>query len=362
AEERAARVKQMITDDAHTPFHLAEGPMVRVQLLKLTSDSWQLIFTSHHIVCDGWSTNVLLDELAKAYNAQNRGTTAELPVPMSFVAYAKSQSEFLNGPEGAEVEKYWLKQFEKPAPLLDLPTDRPRPSVKEYKGATYRWKIDADTYNNLKKLGAKQKCTLFVTLLSAFQILLSRLSGQDDIVIGVPTAGQSLLDDAVLVGHCVNFIPLRGDLTGNPTAAGFLTQMKKTVLDGYDHQNYTYGRLIRKLTLQRDPSRLPLMEIQFNLERVGDDLAFDGLKVEVDPNPKSFVNFEIFLNIVESKDGLTLDCDYNTGLFDEVTIGHWLSHYQALLEGMISGVDRPISRLPLLSEGDRRLLSQWNTT
>ena len=281
---------------------------------------------------------------------------------MSFAAYSKSQTEFLNGREGAEIEKYWLKQFEKPAPLLDLPIDRPRPTVKEYKGATYRRKIDAATYNDLKKLGAKQKCTLFVTLLSGFQMLLCRLSGQDDIVVGIPTAGQSLIDDAVLVGHCVNFIPLRGDLTGNPTASEFLNQMKKTILDGYDHQNYTYGRLVRKLALQRDPSRLPLMEIQFNLERVGDDLSFDELKVDVDPNPKSFVNFDIFLNIVESKNGLTLDCDYNTGLFDETTIGRWLGHYQAILEGMISGVERPISQIPLLAEGDRRELAEWNAT
>jgi amino acid adenylation domain-containing protein len=360
--EREARVRQIINDDAHNVFSLCNGPLVRAQLLKMEEQHHLLIFTSHHIVCDGWSTNVLLDELAKAYNAENRGTTAELPIPMSFVAYAKSQSEFLNGPEGAEVEKYWLKQFEKPAPLLDLPIDRPRPAVKEYKGATYRWKIDASTYSDLKKLGAKQKCTLFVTLLSAFQILLGRLSGQDDIVVGVPTAGQSLVDDAVLVGHCVNFIPLRGSLTGNPTTAGFLNQMKKTVLDGYDHQNYTYGRLVRKLALQRDPSRLPLMEIQFNLERVGDDLAFDGLKVDVDPNPKSFVNFDIFLNIVESKNGLTLDCDYNTGLFDEATIGRWLGHYQTVLEGLISEVDRPISKLPLLAEGEHRQLAGWNAT
>jgi amino acid adenylation domain-containing protein len=360
--EREARVRQIINDDAHNVFSLCNGPLVRAQLLKMEEQHHLLIFTSHHIVCDGWSTNVLLDELAKAYNAKNHGATAELPVPMSFVSYAKSQLEFLNGPEGAEVEKYWLKQFEKPAPLLDLPTDRPRPAVKEYKGATYRWKIGASTYNNLKKLGAKQKCTLFVTLLSGFQILLSRLSGQDDIVVGVPTAGQSLLDEAVLVGHCVNFIPLRGSLTGNPTAADFLNQMKKTVLDGYDHQNYTYGRLVRKLALQRDPSRLPLMEIQFNLERVGDDLAFEELKVDVDPNPKSFVNFDIFLNVVESKNGLTLDCDYNTGLFDEATIGRWLGHYQTVLEGMISEVDWPISKLPLLAESEHRQLAEWNAT
>src|SRR5258707_6531396 len=163
----------------------------------------------------------------------------------------------------------------------------------------------------MRSFGASKTCSLFVTLLAGCQILLSRLSGENDIVVGVPTAGQSLVDDAVLVGHCVNFIPLRGRLSGNPTGAEFLAQMKQTVLTGYEHQNYTYGRLVRKLALQRDPSRLPLTEIQFNLERVGDDLTFEGLKVDVDPNPKSFVNFDIFLNIVESKNGLTLDCDYN---------------------------------------------------
>jgi non-ribosomal peptide synthetase component F len=112
--------------------------------------------------------------------------------------------------------------------------------------------------------------------------------------------------------------------------------MKQTVLAGYEHQNYTYGRLVRKLALQRDPSRLPLTEVQFNLERVGGALGFDGLESEIDPNPKSFVNFDIFLNIMESKDGLTLDCDYNTGLFDEETVGRWLEHYKMLLEGMVA--------------------------
>src|SRR5208283_4674443 len=144
AEERAARVKQMITDDAHTPFHLAEGPMVRVQLLKLTSDSWQLIFTSHHIVCDGWSTNVLLDELSKIYNALNAGTSWSLPAAMSFATYAKSQREFLDGPEGAKTEQFWLDQFREAPPLIDLPTDRPRPGIREFKGATYRTRIGAD--------------------------------------------------------------------------------------------------------------------------------------------------------------------------------------------------------------------------
>ncbi|MGB6629861.1 MAG: amino acid adenylation domain-containing protein, partial [Terriglobales bacterium] len=367
AAERDARWKQIIRDDAHTHFRLTEGPMVRAQVVKMEPGYARLVFTAHHIVCDGWSTNVLLDELPKIYNALNRGESSTiasiLPAPMSFATYSKSQSEFLNGPEGATVEKFWLDQFRQPAPLLDLPTDRPRPAVKEFKGATYRARIGADTYNAIKKLGAKQKCTLFVTLLSGFQILLSRLSGQDDIVVGIPTAGQSLLEDAVLVGHCVNFIPLRGKPVADSTAAQFLAQMKETVLAGYDHQNYTYGRLVRKLQIPRDPSRLPLTEVQFNLERVGGDMTFDGFQAEADPNPKSFVNFDIFLNVVESKDGLMLDCDYNTGLFDESTIARWLSHYETLLLGMVENADQSISRLPLLNQADRRQLAiDWNQT
>ena len=361
--EREARLQQIISNDAHTPFRLSAGPLVRAQLVKMELRHMLLIFTSHHIVCDGWLTNVLLDELCKIYNALSRGVAWDLPEPMSFAAFAKLQKEFLDSPEGLRIENYWLEQFRQPAPFLNLPTDRPRPSVKEFKGATYRRRIGAASYNSIKKLGAKRKCTLFVTLLSGFQILLSRLSGQDDIVVGIPTAGQSLLDDAVLVGHCVNFIPLRVRAGGTLTAAEFLTQTKQTVLDGYDHQNYTYGRLVRKLALQRDPSRLPLTEVQFNLERVGEDLHFDGFQAEVDPNPKSFVNFDIFLNIVESKDGLVLDCDYNTGLFQEETIARWLGHYEVLLEAMVTDANQPISKLPLLSEAaHKQLLIGWNAT
>jgi amino acid adenylation domain-containing protein len=363
AVDRGDHLRQIYKDDSHTPFRLAEGPLVRAQLVRMEPQYQLLVFTSHHIVCDGWSTNVLLDELSKVYNALLRGESSNLPIPMSFATYSRLQSEFLNGPEGAKVEKFWLEQFQQPAPVLDLPTDRPRPAIREFKGATYRMKIGTDVYQAVKKFGAKQRCTLFVTLLSGFQILLSRLSGQDDITVGIPTAGQSLLDDAVLVGHCVNFIPLRGRLAGNPIASQFLAQMKQSVLAGYEHQNYTYGRLIRKLQLQRDPSRLPLTEIQFNLERVGEGLAFDGFQAEVDPNPKSFVNFDIFLNIVESKDGLVLDCDYNIGLFDDETIARWLSHYETLLLGLVENVERPVSHLPLLNEADRKQQAvDWNTT
>ena len=360
---REAKLAEIVSLDAHTPFKLAEGPLIRAQLISISPEHHLLIFTSHHIVCDGWSTNVLLDELARAYAAILKGAAADLPPAMSFADYARSQKLFFEGPEGAENEKYWLEQFREPSPLLDLPTDRSRPAVKEFCGATYRKRIGADAYNNIKRMGARQKCTLFVTLLGGFQALLSRLSGQEDIVVGIPSAGQSLVEDASLVGHCVNFLPLRARAKGDLPASEFLAQVRQTLLAAYDHQNYTYGRLVRKLNIQRDPSRLPLTEVQFNLEKVGEGLRFEGFEAGVDPNPKSFVNFDIFLNIVESKDGLTLDCDYNTGLYDEATIARWMDHYEALLEGMVADANQPLANLPLLNAASRgQMVEDWNAT
>ena len=363
ASHRSARLQQMIVEDAHKPFKLDQGPLVRVQLVKMEPGYALLVFSSHHIVCDGWSTNVLLDEIAKLYNALNKHEGYNLPTAVSFAAYARSQENFFSAADGAENEKFWVEQFREKVPPLELPTDRPRPAVKEFKGATYRTRISANVYDNIKRAGARQKCTLFVTLLAGLQLLLSRLTGQDDIVIGIPAAGQSLVEAGVLVGHCVNFLPLRGRTTGDPTTAEYLAQVRQSLLAAYDHQNYTYGRLVRKLTIPRDPSRLPLTEVQFNLERVGEGLQFDGLDVDVDSNPKSFVNFDIFLNVVESKDGLVLDCDYNTGLYNESTIARWLAHYQTLLEGMVAEVKRPVSTLPLLNAADRQqMLGDWNAT
>ncbi len=360
---RQERLQQIIEKDAYTPFKLAQGPLVRAQFVKMEPRYQLVIFTSHHIVCDGWSTNILVDEIARTYNALNKGVACDLPKPMSFATYARSQADFFNSPEGSANEEYWVEQFRKPVPPLELPTDRPRPPVKEFAGATHRKKIGAEAYSAIKRGGAKQKCTLFVTLLSGLQLLLSRLTGQDDIVVGIPSAGQSLLDDGALVGHCVNFLPLRGFTTGDPTAAAYLAQTRQTLLEAYDHQNYTYGRLVRRLSLQRDPSRLPLTEVQFNLEKVGAGLQFDGFEPEVDPNPKSFVNFDIFLNVIESKDGLIVDCDYNKGLFDEATIARWLSHYETLLLGMVTGVDLHVSRLPLLTEVEReQIIVDCNAT
>ena len=364
-DQRATNLDQLLRADARQPFDLAQGPLVRVKLIKLEPDLHTLLLTTHHIVCDGWSTNVLLGELAELYTAHSTGIPCKLPSAMAFREYALVQASWRHTAEHSDTESWWAQKFAQPASPLELPTDRPRNSVKSFLGDTVRRTIDPALYQRLKRFGAQQGCTLFATLLAGFKALLHRLSGQDDMIVGIPAAGQSLLDTEALVGHCVNFLPLRTSFAENPFVATLLTQVRGTLLDAYEHQNYTYGSLIRRLGLRRDPSRLPLVEVQFNLERVssGDQLRFAGLNVEVDACPKSFVNFDLFLNVVESEAGLVLDCDYNRQLFDSTTIERWLGHLQTLLEGMIADPRQEISALPLLSDTERQHLTvEWNNT
>jgi amino acid adenylation domain-containing protein len=326
-----------------------------MSLLRFAPQDHALVFTAHHAVCDGWSINVLLDELSKTYTARVAGSTPVLDPLMPFSAYAKAQEAHFASIEGASVEAYWTSKFEILPPLLDLPLDHARPAMKSFEGATYTKKIALQALKDIKKAGAQQKCTLFVTLLSGFSALLSRLSSQDDIVIGVPAAGQSLVEDKTLVGHCVNFVPMRTLPAEGISTAQLFEQVRKTVFDAYDHQNYTFGRLVRKLAIPRNASRLPLLEVQFNLEKIGGDLNFSGLKAEVDPNPKSFVNFDLFVNAVESADGLTLHVDYNTNLIDEETVARWMECYEALLKGLTGDASQPLARLPLLTDSERDL-------
>jgi amino acid adenylation domain-containing protein len=357
AAAQKAKFDAFLKDDAHLPFDLAAGPMYRMTLVKLANDSHSFVFTAHHVVCDGWSINVMLDELAKTYSAKVEGKTAQLDPLMSFATYANDQEAHFTGAEGEKNEAFWLKQFEVLPPLLDLPLDHPRPAMKSFPGATYRKKIGAAALKDIKRAGAQQKCTLFATMLAGFTALLGRLSGQEDIVVGVPAAGQSLVEDKVLVGHCVNFVPIRGITHEEITTAQFLQQMRANIFDAYDHQNYTFGRLVRKLAIPRDASRLPLLEVQFNLEKVGGNLAFAGLAAEVDPNPKSFVNFDVFINAVEGLDGVTLHVDYNTTLIDEATIARWMDCYETLLMGLTGDASKPLALLPILTAQERELVS-----
>ncbi|TYL92032.1 amino acid adenylation domain-containing protein [Bradyrhizobium rifense] len=347
---REAECERILAADARLPFDLVNGPLIRAEVLRLGETYHKLMVTSHHIVCDGWSTNVLVDELATLYSAKVERSKPELSAPARFSEYARTQFELQSSSEHANVEAYWLDQFRKLPEPLALPTDRPRTSVKTHAGATARSHIDAETYRRIKQLGAKNGCTLFATLLAGFSVLLHRLSSQSDVVVGIPAAGQALFDGGSLVGHCVNFLPLRTQIDPSASFAQALNSTKRALLDAYDHQAYTYGTLVRELGITRDPARTPLMDAQFNLERLGAGARFVGLEAEVEPNPKASVILDIFFNVIESDRGLMIDCDYNSDLFDEGTISQWMKYYETLLVDAVVNSEQSVDDLALMTE------------
>ena len=343
----AAAVARIVGADAETAFDLWNGPLVRAALLRVAQERHVLVLTAHHIVCDGWSINIILTELAALYRAASTGQAAELAPAPRFSDYAIDQAA--TAADRAEDLRYWTNVFSDPPALPDLPVDRPRPAQRSYAGATYSTTVDADLSSALKKTGAASGATLFAVLFASLQTLLGRLSGAADIVIGVPVAGQSIDDRPELVGHCVQMLPFRAPMAWDSPFNSHLERVAQHLLDGFDHPRCTYGTLVRGLPLQRVANRLPLTEFQFNLERLADAVDFGGPAVEVSPNAKAAVNFDLFVNVIESAAGLRIDCDYNRDLFDEATVARWMVHYRQLLAGLAAAPITPLAILPLMT-------------
>jgi amino acid adenylation domain-containing protein len=363
AAEREVCIDAKIVEEGRTPFDLANGPLVRATLFRAAPDELVLLLTGHHIVLDGWSANQLLDDVGRIYSAAKAEKKPDLAPLMLFSSYALKEQEETQAGAYAENERYWVELFAGRTPVLDLPTDRPRPIVKSYNGATLSTSLGAELTAELKRASSKLGCTLYVTLLSAFQILLHRLTRQSEVVVGISTAGQALLDDVSLVGHCVHFLPMLSVLPKARLVKEHLAATRGQLLDAYDHQEFTYGTLLQKLSIPRDSSRLPLIEVQFNLEKLGDNLQFEGLRTEMRSNPKGFVNTDLFLNVVETEGDLLLHCDYNTDLIDQSTLKRWLASYATILRGIAADANREVEDLEVLDEGERRLvLDEWNRT
>jgi len=362
--ERRKRLAEINTHEAATPFDLVKGPLARAQIVRVEDQLHLFIFTAHHLICDGWSSGVLLSELGKFYSARCRGENCSLETSPRFSEFARAQESRLNSPEGTEDEAWWLQQFGEPVPVLELPVDHSRSSGRTARAGTERVVIPVELLGALKRAAARAGGTLFSALLAGFNVLLHRLSRQEQMAVGIFASGQAMLGWDNLIGHCVNMLPIRSSLADEPTFQNYLKRLKALLLDAHEHGNYTYGRLVQKLQLARDTNRAPLVQAVFNLERQGnEDVLFHGLEVEVDQNPHQFVLFDLFLNIREGANQLTLDLEYNSSRFEATTIQRWLRHYQTLLEGIVSSADQPVSQLPLLTKEERRqLVEDWNDT
>ncbi len=356
----ASRRKQAVEE----PFDLEHGPLFRVEILKLQPEEHLVLITAHHIICDGWSWAVLLPDLGQFYSARKQGETVDLDDPEPFSAYAVMLEEQAQSDDVAEAETYWLKQFAGPVPILDVPTDRPRPAFRTFDSAREDWDVSPELVTQLKQLGTQLGCSFMSTLLAGFEVWLYRVTGQSDVVVGVLAAGQAATGMYNLVGHCVNLLPMRSQVVGEQSFSDYLQARKSTILDAYDHQQFTFGRLVEKLKIPRDSSRIPLVPVLLNIDQGLDNskLPFDGLTAELFSNPRAYENFELFVNATELDGKLTLECQYNTNLFDAETIRRRMAELETLLAGLVANPSQSIKTLPLLPESERQILSQWNQT
>ncbi len=352
APDPEAAFAELLAADARTPFAMATGPLVRCRLVTRAADRHVLVLTAHHIVCDGWSINILMGELAALYTARRAGRTADLPAPLPFRQYALDTAAQDTG----AVSDFWRREFEVLPRPVDLPTDRAPVQPKSFRGATLTTWIEGDLTRAVKTAAAREGCTLFAALFAASQVLFGRLAGSQDVVMAVPSAAQNGLDEAILVGHCVNFLPLRAPFAGDEAFAAHLRTVRDKVLAAFDEPDTTLGTLVQRLEIPRELNRLPLTSIQFNLERLNDKLDFAGLDAHFTSNPKAFVNFDLFLNIAETNDGLKIDCDYSTDLFDAATIDRWIGHLRTILAAVAADPACRIEALPILSGDEVRWL------
>lgn len=364
AAARQAKIAGIPKEENLQPFDLTRGPLVRARICRLASEHHLLVFTAHYLVCDGWSAGVVLDDVGRIYAASAAGLPLELAPSPCFSPYAAAGSAEPWGPAFERTDEYWLSRFRDIPPPLELPTDFPRSAGIANHCEMHRTVIDASLANELKRLSSAYGCTMYATMLAAFQVLLQRLSGQEESVIGILTAGQASANEPALVGHCVNMLPIRGRTDRARTFPELAQEVNRELAGAREHGRYTYGRLLQKLKLPRTAGRAPLLSVIFNLARRADEgVVFPGLRTELEQNPHGFVNFDLFLSLRETAGGFAVDLEYNAGLFEPATVRRWLGHFETLLRGIAAAPETPLARLPLLNAAERReLLLDWNAT
>ena len=363
-EKQAEQIEKLQQQAVEKPFDLEHGPLFRVQILQLNQQEYLTILTTHHIICDGWSWGVLISDLGNIYSALKQNNTPDLEPVDSFSEYAILEESQANSSEKIATENFWIEQFSESIPVLDLPTDRPRPALRTFNSAQENYPLAADLVNNLKRLSVESGCSLMTTLIAGFEIFLHRLTGQNDLTIGIPAAGQAAAGKYNLVGHCVNLLPLRTKIEAQKTFRDYLRSRRTPILDAYDNQEFTFGRLVQKLSIPRDSSRIPLVSVIFNVDQDFEpgQFNFGGLEIDFFTNPRCFENFELFINATSINGRVNLECQYNTNLFNSDTIRRRLAEFETLLTSIVANPDRNIATIPLLPEAELQLLDKWNQT
>ncbi|HEV2705163.1 MAG TPA: aminotransferase class III-fold pyridoxal phosphate-dependent enzyme [Pyrinomonadaceae bacterium] len=359
-DERETQLNALLRNEAQQPFDFIRGPLLRVRIVKLEEQYHLLVFTIHHLTTDGVSNGILIREIGAFYAAACEGTTCELPPPMPFSDYAMLNANEQDSPEMEAAEKYWLDKFADTVPVLELPTDHPRPSIQTYTGERRHVAFEAALYQDIKKLSARQGCTVVITMLGAFEILLHLLTGKDEIVLGIHSAGQLSMNNQNLVGFCINMLPVRARITDTLTVREHLRAARREMLDVQQHQLYPFSRLVKKLNLVRDPSRPPLISTVFNLDHGSAQLKFGELEVCPVESPTAFARFDLLWNMVDLGNELALDCTYNRDLFEPASVQSWIEDFQTIVHRMIERPEMTVGEMAaaVAAERERRQAAQ----
>ena len=362
--QKQTQIQQQIETEAQRPFDISYEQLIRIKLLHLEEKEHIVLLTMHHIISDGWSVGVLVEELATLYQAFSQGKPSPLAeLPIQYVDFVAWQRQWLQGEVLETQQAYWLKQLEN-VPILELPTDHPRPATQTFRGANYSFKLSKELSAALDRLSQQQGVTLFMTLLAGFQTLLWRYTAQDDIIVGSPIANRNRGEIEGLIGLFANTLVLKTNLEGNPSFAELLQRVKETALGAYAHQDLPFELLVEQLQPERDLSYSPLFQVMFALQNAPmsvlelPDLTLTSIKSDSGTS-----QFDLTLSMMETESGLEGSFEYNTDLFKPATILRMVGHLKTLLAAIVANPQQRLSQLPLLTKPEQQqLLVEWNDT
>ncbi|WP_244175563.1 non-ribosomal peptide synthetase [Xenorhabdus vietnamensis] len=359
------RITELADTEAQAPFDFAQGPLMRGQLLQLTDEEHVLLLTLHHIITDGWSVGVLVQELGTFYRTFLDGHHDPLPpLPIQYADYAVWQHEQLKEASFIEQRDFWCAQLEGAPALLALPTDRPRPAVQTYAGGQISFHLDASLLASLKELGQRHNSTLFMTVLTAWSIVLARLSGQDDIVIGTPVANRPHQELEGLIGFFVNTLALRVTFNDDLCVADLFAQVRERALAAYAHQDLPFEQVVEALQPERSLSYSPVFQVMLALNNTpAQELTLPGLQLTTIEQARRGAHFDLTLSLSETETGLVGDLEYATDLFNAATIERIIGYLTNILMAMVADEKQLVATLPMLPEAERQqLLVNFNTT
>jgi amino acid adenylation domain-containing protein len=365
-------LRRVLSEGASAPFDLARGPLFRGRLIRLAADDHVLLLTMHHIVSDGWSTGVLFRDLAALYAAFARGEPDPLPpLPVQYVDYAAWHRRWVDGPVLEAQAEYWTRSLAGAPELLELPTDHPRPAKQDFTGALVNVELDEALTAGLRTLSQRHGTTLFMTLLAGWAAVLARLSGQDDVVIGTPTANRGRAEVEELVGFFVNTLPLRVDLSGAPTVSGLLDRVRALALEAQRNQDIPFEQVVERVHPTRSLAHTPLFQVMFAWENAPEGglelpgVALDPLDLwdSGDASTQVSAKFDLSLALREDGGRIAGVVEYATALFDQATVERQVDSLRRVLQEMVADEAKPVHRLNLLSAAERRVVvEEWNAT